>query len=231
MKSIDISIALIVKDEEKSIDAVLSEILLITRQISPRSYELFMIDGFSRDNTVKFAEKFGVKIIQVRGGKGDGVSRAIELAEGRYVIFIDGDGSHNPEDIIRLIKAIDENKCDLVIASRIMGGSDELGGKNIDNFLRLLGNRLSTYIINLRWKMDLTDIQNGFRIIKRSTALELKLEEKSFAVEQEMVMKCLKRNKAIIEIPGFERKRLYGSSKICKGREFWKYAWCLLKNL
>ena len=226
----EISIAVIAKNEEDNIGKVLSDILTVIEQGKIESCEEFLIDGCSEDNTVGIAKKFGINIFKVEGAKGVSIKKALEVAGGKYILFIDADNSHVPEDIPRLLRAIKENDCDLVIVSRILGKSEELGMKSLDSFLRLLGNRMSTFMVNLRWGVKLTDIQNGFRIIKRSAALELNLEECGFAIEQEMVMKCLKKNKKILEIPGVERKRLFGSSKICKRKEFWKYLWALLKN-
>lgn len=231
MLSPEISIAVIAKDEEKSIERVIADIVTIMNQYVTAPYEVFLIDGDSKDNTRKIAEEFGRKVFKVKGGKGNGIRKAIEEARGEYILFIDADGSHLPEYIPQLLRSIKERDCDMVIISRILGKSEELGMRNWDNLLRLLGNRLSTFIINLRWGTKLTDIQNGFRVIKRNTALELNLEESGFAIEQEMVMKCLRKNKKVLEIPGFERKRLHGSSKIWKRKEFWKYLWSLLKNL
>lgn len=226
-----ISIAVIAKNEEKNIEKVLSDLFGAMRRSDITSYEIFLIDGYSDDNTAKAAEKFGIPVFKIEGQKGDSIRKALEVAGGRYVIFIDADNSHDPEDIPRLVDTIRHKGCDMVIVSRILGGSEELGMKNCDNILRLLGNKLSAAIVNLRWGTKLTDIQNGFRIIKRDTALELGLQEHGFTIEQEMVMKSLKRNKSILEIPGVERKRLYGDSKICKRKEFWKYLCSLLKNI
>lgn len=227
----EISLVIMAKDEEKNIPVVLSEVFEVVREHLKESYELFLVDGYSADDTVKHAERTGIKIIQVGGGKGAGIIEALHRARGEYVLFMDADNSHVAKDIPRLVCAIKEKRCDVVIASRMLGGSQELQMSSWDNLLRLTGNKMGTFIINLRWGGKLTDVQNGFRIIKRSTALGLGLAEKSFAIEQEMIMKCLKNKKKIAEIPSFERKRLYGESKICKRKEFWKYLWCLLKNL
>ncbi len=202
----EISIAIIVKNEENSIEKVISGIIGSMRQCEVDSYELFLVDGYSEDNTVNIAKKFAVNIFLAKGGKGDAVKKAIDVAKGDFILFIDADGSHRAEDIPRLIKSIKENRCDIVIASRILGGSEELGKRNFDNLLRLCGNRLSAFIINLRWRTYLTDVQNGFRIIKRDTAKALGLQEKTFAIEQEMIMKCLKKGGKILEIPGFDKK-------------------------
>lgn len=227
----EISIAIIAKDEEKSIGGVISQILEVLGQSTVQSYEVFLIDGCSKDNTIGITKKFGIDIFEVNGEKGDSIREAMKVARGKYVLFIDADGSHIPKDIPQLLKTIKESGSDMVIVSRILGSSEELGGKNWDSLLRLLGNRLSTFIVNLRWGTKLTDIQNGFRIIKRDAALGLNLKEKGFAIEQEMVMQCLKRNKKVSEISGVERRRLFGNSKVCKRKEFGKYLWSLLKNL
>ena len=136
-----------------------------------------------------------------------------------------------PEDINRLVSTIKQTKCDMVIISRILGKSEELNLGSIDNILRLVGNKLSAFLINMRWGAQLTDVQNGFRIVDKRSVSALKLSEHSFSIEQETVMKCLKAGKTIIEIPGIERKRLYGISKIHKRKEFWIYLWSLIKNL
>jgi glycosyltransferase involved in cell wall biosynthesis len=231
MASFDVSLAIMAKNEEENLPAVLSELFEVLKKGLGGTSELLLIDGYSEDGTARIAEERGIRVVKAGGGKGAGIRKALEVCRGRYILFIDADHSHVAADIPRLIRAIKEEDCDMVIASRITGGSEELRAVSWDNILRLIGNRLGTFWINLRWGSKLTDVQNGFRIIKRETALELGLTEDSFPIEQEMVMKCLKRKKKITEIPAFERKRLYGDSKIRKGTEFWKYLWCLLRNM
>ncbi len=227
-----VSIAVIAKDEERSIGAVLSQVMAVMQENYLRQeYELFVVDGYSRDNTVGIVKNLGVPLFEVAGGKGDAVRMAFSFASGEYVLFFDADGSHVSEDIPRLIENIKDTHADLVIVSRRKGHSEELGGESLDSFLRLMGNNISTFLINVKWGTGLTDVQNGFRIIRREVAVGLGLREGSFAIEQEMVMKCLKGGKQIGEIPGLERRRLYGASKIVKRKEFWKYLRSFLREL
>jgi len=220
------------KDEELSIGRVLEGILkTISRIAGLESYELLLFDGYSEDNTVEVAEKIGIDIFKIHGGKGDSIREAVKMARGEYILFMDADGSHMPEDIPRLLKAIKDQAADLVILSRFLGESEELGLGSGDSLLRWLGNKLSSLIVSLRWGVNLTDIQNGYRIIKKDVALELNLQERGFAIEQEIVMRCLKEKKKVIEIPGIEKRRMYGLSKICKRREFWYFLRSLLINL
>lgn len=226
-----VSIAVIAKDEAGSIGSVLSRIFGVMQWYYPGGYEVFVVDGYSRDTTVSVASTFGARVFKVKGGKGKAIREALSYAQGKYALFIDADGSHLPEDIPRLIRSAADTGSDMVIVSRILGGSEEMGTDCLDGLLRLSGNLASTAAVNLRWGVHLTDIQNGFRIIRREVALGLGLREGSFAIEQEMVMKCLKGHKKIGEIPGLERRRLYGASKIVKRKEFWKYVRSFLREL
>ncbi len=78
-------------------------------------------------------------------------------------------------------------------------------------------------------KTKITDCQNGFRAIKGNIAKQLNLKEDGFAIEQEMVIKCLEKGYRIREIPSYELKRQYGNSRI-KPIMICRYIWCLTKN-
>ena len=96
-------------------------------------------------------------------------------------------------DIPKLIKPIIEGGADMVIGSRILGGSDELHG-TFNKFIRNTGNNFLAVLVNKKWKTELSDIENGFRAIKRTVFNDLGLKSKGFTIEQEMVLKCLKKN-------------------------------------
>ena len=118
----------------------------------------------------------------------------------------------------------------LVIGSRGKGGSDELHG-DIDKYLRLIGSALINLIINIRWKQKLTDAQNGFRAIKANVAKSLNLKEDITTVEQEMVMKALKKGYKVSEVPSHEYARKHGTSVIMLKKVWLRYIYSLFKNL
>src|SRR5882672_4129878 len=98
--------------------------------------ELIVIDGGSTDRTAEVAQKCGVELTRQRGkGKGAALRQAAELASGDVLVFVDADGSHVPEDIPKLIGPLRSDHADLVIGSRLLGGSSELHG-GFDEFLR-----------------------------------------------------------------------------------------------
>jgi dolichol-phosphate mannosyltransferase len=173
-----------------------------------------VVDGHSTDNTREIALKMEARVVTDDGkGKGDGVRVGIQEASGDIVVFIDADGSHDPKDIPRLVRPIQEGRADLVIGSRMTGGSDELHG-DINRFIRMTGSHIILLLINYRWNIRLTDVQNGFRAINTQVARKLNLKENSHSIEQEMVMKCAKQGYRLAEVPSHEYERRHGKSTI-----------------
>jgi dolichol-phosphate mannosyltransferase len=199
--------------------------------VSPYADEILVIDGHSTDKTVEYAESMGARVIFDNGkGKGAALRLAAQDAKGDIVVFIDADGSHDPEDIPELLKPILEGKADLVMGSRMRGGSDELHS-SLSEFIRLMGSAIITLAINYRFKQQLTDYQNGFRAIKREVMNRIETTENIFTIEQEMSIKCLKNRYKVTEVPTHEYRRVYGKSKIKVWKVAWRYVWCLVKNI
>ena len=74
--------------------------------------------------------------------------------------------------------------------------------------------------INWRYKVNLTDSQNGFRAIRTDVIRNLDLKENITTIEQEMTMKCLKKGHVVGEVPTHEYAREFGDSTI-KLRKVW----------
>ncbi len=185
----------------------------------------------SSDNTGKIAKSMGVRVIRDHGrGKGDGMRCAINVIDEGIIVFIDADGSHIPEDIPKIVEPIKQNKAEMVIASRFLGGSEELHG-DFDKFMRMLFSMIIAQIMNWRFRQSIMDTQNGFRAIKASAAKKLRLKSKHTEVETEMDMKCFKRGYRRLEVPSMELSRKHGESTLSLTRHGPSYAWTVLKNL
>ena len=91
--------------------------------------EVLVVDGHSTDDTREVSERLGARVVLDHGkGKGDGVRVGIKEATGDILVFIDADGSHDPHDIPKLTAPLLKDEYDMVIGSRMTGGSDELTG-------------------------------------------------------------------------------------------------------
>ncbi len=205
-------------NEAKTIGPIVSKCLNYVDRV-------MVVDGGSSDETCRVAAAAGAHVLRLDArGKGLAMRRAILEAEADAVIFVDADGSHVPEDIPALLGPILEGCADLVIASRLTGGSDELRYRG-DHFLRTAGTRFIQACANLIFRTDLTDIQNGFRAIRIPVARDIGLRETGFCIEQEMALRCLTKGYCVVNIPSHEYRRAYGSSKL----NLWTFApLCLL---
>ena len=220
MKS-KISIVLPVKNEAIGLSGIIESLLTYGE-------EIIVVDGHSTDNTKEIVIKYPqARFVLDNGrGKGDGIRVGIREAKNEIIVFVDADGSHDPADIPDLVKPILEGNSDMVIGSRAMGGSDEFK-MNIENLIRQIGSDFATTIVNYRWKTDLTDIQNGFRALKTSVARDLNLKANDFDIEEEMVMKTLRKKYIISEIKSHEYVRQWGVSKL-KTSKSWKFIYRIL---
>ncbi|MFH1860000.1 MAG: glycosyltransferase, partial [bacterium] len=110
------------KDEEGGIAEVV-------KQVKPYADEVLVVDGHSKDKTIELARQAGASVIMDNGkGKGAAYKIGAEYASGNILVFIDADGSHEPSDIPKLVQQITSGQADMVVASRMMGGSDEFHG-------------------------------------------------------------------------------------------------------
>lgn len=219
-----VSLVMCAKNEAKTIGDIL-------KRCKPFCDELIVVDGHSEDKTSEIAKRAGARVVlDNKKGKGEAIRVGIESSKGDVIVFIDADGSHVPEDIPQLIEPIIKGEADLVIASRMTGGSEELHG-DTEKFVRLIGSALITLVINHKWGRGITDSQNGFRAIARDAANELNLKENSFTIETEMLIKCLKKGYRVMEVPSLEKKRLHGESGIKLHKMWYKYVWTVLKNI
>jgi len=219
-----VSIIIPTKNEEQNIRDIIEK-------VKKFGDEILVVDGRSTDKTPTIVKNMGIKLIVDNGlGKGDGIRCSIREVSGEILVFIDADGSHDPEDIPKLIEPIKKGEADLVIASRRTGGSDELYG-DFNKFLRETGSHIITLMINHRFKKNLTDSQNGFRAIKKEVAKNLDLKEDITTIEQEMLIKTLKKGYRVTEMPSHEYERKFGSSVIKLSMVWWRYIYSCIKYL
>lgn len=224
MDNPSLTIIIPARNEEQMID----EIITKCKQYSD---DVIVIDGHSTDKTRGIAEKCGATVYLGHGkGKGEDLRLGIEKAKGDILVFIDADGSHNPEDIPKIIQPIIVGRADHVSTSRMRGGSDELHG-DISKFIRMIGSDIITLGINYRFGVRLTDSQNGFRAIKKDVVKKLDLRENITTIEQEIIIKTLKRGFRIEEVPSHEYARRYGNSCIVLRQVWFRYVYSWLKYL
>jgi len=173
--------------------------------------EILVVDGHSTDGTVDIVKKIdGVKLIMQRGkGFGSAFIQGIEKAKGDIVVLADGDGSHNPADIPKLVDKIKEGY-DYVMAARYRPGSRS----EDDTFIRYFGNMFFTFLTNVIHKTNVADSLYLFTAIRKEAFKNIELKSKGFEFCIEILVKAHKAGLKLAEVPSIERKRYSGLSKV-----------------
>lgn len=156
---IETSIVIPVYNEAENLKALLGRIEALEL---PRA-EIIVIDDGSTDGSADVALSAGVGVIRhpYNIGNGAAVKSGMRAAQGRWVVLMDGDGQHKPEDIPKLLA--EAGKYHMVVGARTKGSKLRLHR----NAANTAYNLLASYVT--RFKVQ--DLTSGFRILSRRDAL------------------------------------------------------------
>jgi glycosyltransferase involved in cell wall biosynthesis len=167
------------RDEETSIGWLVLEV----RQYLPL---VIVVDDNSGDETAARAVEAGAQVIrQLKSpGKGAAIKAGVAtaLAQNRaWVMTLDGDGQHRPEDIPAFLRRAEETGASLVVGDRMHKA------EAIPWVRRGVNRWMSRRISEVAGRL-LSDSQCGFRLINLKAWATLRLETDHFEIESEMLL-------------------------------------------
>lgn len=212
------------KNEEKTLEP-------IYKKLKAQGYGVLIpLARKSSDGTKGICERNRIPYFLDSGkGKGAALREAIGRAGTPYLVFFDADGSHDENDIPAMVAALEH--VDMVIGSRLQGGSLELYDGTWESFFRTFFTIAINQIVNARFGSRITDTQNGFRAARTESLRKLNLRSDTFEIETEMVMKMLQAKMKIAEVPAREYPRKFGGSGVSLLKHGWRYVLCVTGNL
>ena len=191
-------------DEAQSIAAVVRS---IPRPLVGR---IIVADGGSRDATVRRAQEAGAEVIGAGRGYGRAcLSATMAADEADIVVFMDGDGADDPQEITGLLEPIRSGRFDFVIGSRARGKREP----GSIAWHQLAAGILAGWGMRLLYGVRYTDMC-AFRAIRRDALLELGMRELTYGWNIEMQMRAARAGLRILEIPVDYRRRSGGTSKV-----------------
>ena len=210
-KELKISVIIPCYNEVNTIQKIIKKILLL------KSYnkEIIIIDDFSNDGTRETLKtivnsKISLLILNEKNfGKGYCVRKGIKAATGDIILIQDADLEYDPEDYPRLLNPITSGKADVVFGSRFIGSEE----KRVLYFWHSLGNRLLTILSNMLTNLNLTDMENCYKVFRSEIIKDLNLEENRFGFEPEITAKISKKNLRIYEVGVRYYGRKYSEGK------------------
>ena len=182
--------------------------LLRTLSASPSVEEIIVVDDNSPDGTAEAAR--GIATVRVlerprKLGLGSAVRLGAANARADYILVMDGDGQHSPEDALRMFEELNPGT-DIVVGSRFIGHQETPG---LSRKRRLLSKSLTRIIHYGRPIRGTTDPLTGLFLTRRSYILATKT--KGFKILLEILLR--NPHLRIRDVPITLGSRTYGNSK------------------
>ncbi len=149
-----LSIILPAKNEARA----LAQLLPRLRAAQP-SAEIIVVDDGSTDDTRSLCASNGVVCLSSPYSMGNGaaIKRGARAATGDVLVFMDGDGQHDPADIARLLEK-QEQGYDMVVGARDWGSQAGVGRGLANTFYNWLATRMTGHLV--------ADLTSGFRAVR-----------------------------------------------------------------
>jgi len=201
-------------NEEGAVASVVEEVRAAVSDAA-----ILVVDDSSEDDTVQEARRSGASILALPHHLGlggcvqAGYRLAFELGFD-YVIRVDGDGQHDPNDIPAILTALQQEGCEMVIGSRFLDGSGAPNSPMRSGRFRALGIALFRFILRPILGRSVSDPTSGFVGVNRKA---LDLFSRTFPLEYpeiEALVVLQRRRFRFMEVPCHIRTRRTGRSSI-----------------
>jgi glycosyltransferase involved in cell wall biosynthesis len=206
-----VSVIIPARDEAKSIGKLIAATKM---SLAKNKVEIIVINDGSKDNTEEIAKDNGAIVVShVESlGKGAAMKTGASVATGDILIFLDGDGAHNPDDIPDILTAILRNRADLVVGSRDFRGSNTFGSYLPRRITNNMASFITSLIVSLflplatsfrcpiKW-IAVEDAECGFKAIRKEKWRNFNLVSQGFEIESELIYEAAKHKMAIYNVP------------------------------
>jgi glycosyltransferase involved in cell wall biosynthesis len=200
-KKTAVTVLLPAYNEELAIAATITKI----RQLYP-DFEILVVDDGSTDNTMRAAMDAGATVWPhpYNIGNGAAIKTGMRIASGEWIVMMDADGQHRPEDIALLLAHKD--KYDMIVGARAKGSDTSIH--------RNLANKVYNWFASYVTKFTIEDLTSGFRLVNNNTVRQfIYLLPNTFSYPSTLTMSYLRSGRSIKYVP-IETVARKGTSKI-----------------
>ena len=193
------------KNESESLPKVLEEL---------KTFDLKIIVVIPKNDELTKAsiENFNCKIVEEQNGKGYGnaLRTGIDKVETDFFCIFNADGSFNPIYLKDMIELISNENSDFVFCSRY----EKSGGSDDDTFLTYIGIKIFTFLCNILFNLNISDVLFTYVLGKTNKYKELVLTSNDFSFCIELPIKAKFNKFNLSSLPSYERSRIAGVKKV-----------------
>lgn len=192
-----LSIVIPVYNEAKTVDILLGRVF--AAKLPGWKKDVIIVDDGSTDGTKealkKWQDRCTVILRDKNQGKGSVLREGFRHIKGDIVLIQDSDLEYNPDDYPQLLSPFDNPQVNVVYGSRF------LGPHLSTMYLYALGNKFVTFITNILFNTNITDMETGYKAFRREILDKLKLRASRFDFEPEFTAQVLRAGYQIYEVP------------------------------
>jgi len=224
---VKVSIIIPCYNEINTVEKIIKKIL----QETDIKKEIIIIDDFSNDGSREKIDKikdiYKLKIIKndKNYGKGFSIREGIKESSGDIILIQDADLEYDPKDYKRLLDPILKDNADVVYGSRFIGSEQ----RRVLYFWHSIGNSLLTTFSNMMSNLNLSDMENCYKVFKAEIIKNLILKENRFGFEPEITAKIAKQNLRIYEVSVNYYGRKYSEGKKITWKDGLSALRCIIK--
>ena len=215
-------------NEEKTLKIIVEKVL----RFKEIQKEILIVDDCSTDNSKSIINELANSYSEIKGiyleknsGKGSALKKGFELVSGDIVLIQDADLEYDPKDYSALIKPFKNTDADVVYGSRFMGGEYV----RLNFFWHYVANKLLTFLTNVVTNLNMSDMETGYKLFKRSAIQSINIREKSFGIEPEITVKLAKKKFIFYEVPISYKGRSYEDGKKITLKDAFIAFYCIFK--
>ena len=199
----DVTLVIPAKFESESLPKVLNEL---------KKFHVKKIIVLPKDDilTIKSIKKYNSKIIfQKKNGYGSALTEGILSVKTKYFCIFNADGAFNPKYLKKMLLIINK-KNDFVFNTRY----EKDAGSDDDTFLTFIGNQFFTFICNILFNLNISDVLFTYVMGSTKAYKSLKIKSKDFSFCVELPIKAKLKKYKLTTLPTHERARIAGKKKV-----------------
>jgi glycosyltransferase involved in cell wall biosynthesis len=180
----------------------------VARRTLAQLDHVLVLDDGSTDRTAEEARKSGAEVLrhEKNQGKGAAIKTGMRELTGRgfpYVLILDGDGQHLPEEIPGFLETANKTGASFVVGNR-------MADTRTMPFVRKLTNKFMSAQISRLCGQPVPDSQCGFRLIHRDVIAHLYCDSNNYEYETEMLLIASREGFKVAAVPV---STVYGEEK------------------